>query len=120
MNDENSKQLFRYAVLEWQRKHGIRDDDPSLAMLDLLEIYFRHRPVNGSIGQPPTYAEFRETLEYTERLTKQLGKQASDLVQEVRSVPKLRDELANGKTTAIATVAICAFVAGLLVGRFIL
>jgi hypothetical protein len=29
---------FDYAVAEWRRKHGIRDDDSVLQMLELLKI----------------------------------------------------------------------------------
>lgn len=120
MSDDAHKLALRQAVLEWQRKHGIQDGDPILASLELLEIYFNHRYEHGSISQPPSYAEFRETLEHVDRLTKRLGKHANEMIQEVRAVPKLRDQLRHGRTTALVLMALSALGAGILIGKFLL
>lgn len=120
MSDDAAKLALRNAVLEWQRKYRIQNDDPMLASLELLEIYFSHRYENGPIKQPPTYAEFRLTLEEAERLTKRLSKQAGEMTEELRAVPKLRQELARGKTAAIVIASLAALGAGILIGRFLL
>lgn len=120
MSDDAAKLALRNAVLEWQRKYHIPDGDPLLASLELLEIYFNHRYENGPIKTPPTYAEFRVILEEAERLTKRLTKQAGSVTEELRAVPKLREELAHGKVAAILTTAISALVAGILIGKFLL
>lgn len=120
MSDDAAKLALRNAVLEWQRKYRIPDEDPMLASLELLEIYFNHRYENGPIKQPPTYSEFRLTLEETERLTKRLTKHAGEMTEELRAMPKLREELARGRTAAILTATIAALVAGILIGKFLL
>jgi hypothetical protein len=120
MSDDAAKLALRNAVLEWQRKYRIPDEDPMLASLELLEIYFSHRYENGPIKQPPTYGELRLTLEDAQRLTKRLSKHAGEMTEELRAVPKLREELAHGRTTAILTVALVALVVGILIGKFLL
>ena len=120
MSDPAAKLALDNAILEWKRKHNIRDHDPILANLEILEIYFNHRYANGSIAKhPPSYTEFRDTLEQHERLIRELGKHAGDVIQEVRTVPKLREELANGRIAAIVIASVSALIAGLLIGKFL-
>ena len=60
MSDPAAKLALDNAILEWKRKHNIRDHDPILANLEILEIYFNHRYANASVAkQPPSYTEFR-------------------------------------------------------------
>ncbi len=37
----NDNPEIRSRVLEWQRRHNIQDNDPALALIDLLDIYYR-------------------------------------------------------------------------------
>jgi hypothetical protein len=121
MIDAAAKLALNNAILEWKRKHRIQDSDPILANLDILEIYFNYRYGNGSVmKQPPSYTEFRDTLEQHERLIKQLGKYAADVIQEIRTVPKLREEMAHGNITAIVIASLAALVAGVLIGKFLI
>ena len=120
MSDPAAKLALDNAILEWKRKHNIRDHDPILANLEILEIYFNHRYANGSIAKPPSYTEFRDTLEQHERLIRELGKHAGDVIQEVRTVPKLREELAHGRTAAIVIASVSALIAGFLIGKYLL
>lgn len=120
MSDDAHKMALRQSVLDWQRKFGINDGDPVLASLELLEIYFNHRYEHGSVTQPPSYAEFRETLEHVERLTKRLTKHANEMVQEVRAVPKLTEQLGRGRTAAPILTVLSALSAGILIGKFLL
>ena len=120
MSDPTAKLALDNAILEWKRKHNIRDHDPILANLEILEIYFNHRYANGSIAkQPPSYTEFRDTLEQHERLIRELGKHAGDVIQEVRSFPKLREELGHGRIAAIVIASVSALIAGFLIGKFL-
>lgn len=120
MSEDAHKLALRNAVLEWQRRHGIQDGDPVLATLELWEIYLNHRYEHGSITQPPTYAEFRETLDHTDRLTKRLGTLATEMTQEVRAMPKLPKELFHDRVTALVATAISALLAGVVIGKFLL
>lgn len=46
----NDNPEIRAKVLEWQRRHNVQDNDPALALIDLLDIYYR-QPL---VGQAPT------------------------------------------------------------------
>jgi hypothetical protein len=54
----NDNPEIRARVLEWQRRHNIQDNDPALALIDLLDIYYRqpvvvHAPAaDGRPAQP--------------------------------------------------------------------
>lgn len=37
----NDNPEIRAKVLEWQRRHNIQDNDPALALIDLLDLYYR-------------------------------------------------------------------------------
>jgi len=120
MSDPAAKLALDNAILEWKRKHNIRDHDPILANLEILEIYFNHRYANGSIAkQTALVHRISDTLEQHERLIRELGKHAGDVIQEVRTVPKLREELGNGRIAAIVIASISALIAGFLIGKFL-
>ena len=65
--------VVRAQVLEWQKKYQIRDDDPAMALIDLLAIYgFRPEPgATQQSGQPvvnlPPPEEFKSLLSNSER-----------------------------------------------------
>jgi len=42
----NDNPEIRAKVLEWQRRHNIQDNDPALALIELLDIYYR-KPLEG-------------------------------------------------------------------------
>jgi hypothetical protein len=53
----NDNPEIRARVLEWQRRHNIQDNDPALALIDLLDIYYRQPVVlapaaDGRLAQP--------------------------------------------------------------------
>lgn len=111
---------FDKAVTEWRRKHGIRDNDPLLAATELLKLFFQ----NVKIEVPPdsesaTFAVVRATLQNLNKLGKEFYKEARELTQEIRSVPKLEKELSAGRAIAFLCTAISALVAGVLIGKFL-
>ena len=118
MNDEQNG--FQQAVLEWQHRHGIRDDDPMLASLELLELFFANAKIQIPDSQAANAIEVRAALQQLDRLGKDFSKQARELIQEVRGMPRLRDKLAAGRTTAIILTTLSALVAGILLGKFVL
>jgi hypothetical protein len=112
---------FDYAVAEWRRKHGIRDDDSVLQMLELLKIFF----ANVKVELPPDPASLqlvtvRVSLQTLTQLTKDFSKEARELKQEIREVPQIRQQLAAGRTVAFVFVAMAMLVAGILVGKYLL
>ena len=119
MNEE--KNNFDEAVSEWRRKNGIRDDDSVLQMLELLKIFFQ----NVKIEIPPDTDSIqlitvRVSLQTLTQLTKEFSKEARELKQEIRSVPKITQQLFAGRAVAFMFVAIASLLAGILIGKFLL
>lgn len=112
---------FDAAVAEWRRKHGIRDDDTVLQMLDLLKLFFQ----NVKIEIPPDtdsiqLVTVRVSLQTLTQLTKQLSKEANELTHEIRSVPKVTQQLAAGRSVAFLCIAVASILAGILIGKYLL
>ena len=69
---------IRTRVLEWQKKHQIRDDDPAMAFLELLSIYGRLQS-NAPAGSPasldlsklelPNFEELKLLLSNSEKMS---------------------------------------------------
>jgi hypothetical protein len=119
VNEE--KQGFNEAVAEWRRKHGIRDDDSVLQMLELLKIFFQ----NVKIEIPPDtdsiqLVTVRVSLQTLTQLTKEFSKEARELKQEMRSVPKITQQLSAGRAVAFFCVAITSLLAGFLIGKYLI
>jgi hypothetical protein len=82
----NAEDPLARAVGEWQRKHQIADSDPMIAALELVRIYLRHsRDINSDPAtSPPSFEDFRDTIELLDRRSKAFVQQATDLVGELR------------------------------------
>jgi hypothetical protein len=74
------------AISDWQRKHHIADGDPMIAALELVRIYLRHSHniEDSSDAAPPSFEDFRSTIELLDRCSKAFVQQATDLVGELR------------------------------------
>jgi hypothetical protein len=118
MSEEQNK--FDEALAEWRRKHGIRDDDSVLQMLELLKLFFQN--VKVEIPSDPDSIKLvtiRVSLQTLTQLTKDFSKDAQELKQEIRSVPKVTEELANGRAVAFLCVMVMSLLAGILIGKFL-
>lgn len=82
----NADEPLASAIGEWQRKHRVADDDPMIAVLELVRIYLQHAPVSGDDADsaPPGFEDFRGTIELLDRRSKAFIHQASDLIAELR------------------------------------
>lgn len=72
------------AISEWQRKYHVTDDDPMMATLELVRIYLRETRCNDAESAPPSFDDFRGTVELLDRRSKAFIHQAADLVAELR------------------------------------
>ena len=120
MNSDERNLALQNAVLEWQKKYGIRDGDPMLASLELFHIYLRtHEPsVNGS--RPPTFEEFRESIELLDQRTKTFAKQATELIQELRKLPDTARRMRSGSGLILFLLLLIALSAGIAIGKLAL
>jgi hypothetical protein len=82
----NAHDPLTEAIGEWQRKHHIADGDPMIAALDLVRIYLQHsRKIDdASDTTPPSFEDFRSTIQLLDRRSKAFVQQATELVGELR------------------------------------
>ena len=115
----NADEALQKAVAEWRTKHQIREDDPMLAALDLVRVYLAHAPlpVREAPEVPPSYAEFRETVELLDRRANAFGKQSLDLIIELRRVAGHGTTGPQLSIKLLLLIAALALAAGFLLGR---
>lgn len=82
----NADDPLAHAISEWQRKHRIADDDPILAVLELVRLQLQHARVDrgGDEAAPPSFEDFRSTIELLDRRSKAFVQQATELAGELR------------------------------------
>ena len=84
----NDNPEIRARVLEWQRRHNIQDNDPALALIDLLDIYYRQPVVRAPAadGRPAQPLISSEALSEAVRST--LQPSIDRLVTQVQEIPR--------------------------------
>jgi hypothetical protein len=117
VNDTSRKDALRNAVAEWQRRHGIGDDDPLMATVELWEALLDNTKMPNAAA---AYHQFRQELEQLDRLAKSLTKQSGEVIRELRTVPKVKEELWMFPYFTVFFVAIGALITGMLIGKFVL
>ena len=86
------------AIAEWQRKYGIADNDPMIAMLDLVRIHLRHaHEIDDDPDAPtPPFEDFRSTIVLLDQCAKTFSKQASQILGQLgafaRAVERINRE----------------------------
>ncbi|MFA7343296.1 MAG: hypothetical protein WC003_03225 [Terrimicrobiaceae bacterium] len=85
----NDNPEIRARVLEWQRRHNIQDNDPALALIDLLDVYYRQPVVvqaPAGDGRPAQPLISPEVLSEAVRST--LQPSIDRLVSQVQEIPR--------------------------------
>ena len=101
------------ALSEWQRKHGIADGDPIIALLDLVRLAVTHPPKKDSAASlPPTFEEFRATIEVLDSRSKVFATQSVALIAELRTFSRTAQRLNDGRVAS----CILMLVLGLSIG----
>ncbi len=99
----NENPEIRAKVLEWQRRHNIQDNDPALALIDLLDIYYRQPVVvqaAAADGRSPQPLISPEALSEAVRST--LQPSIDRLVSQVQELPKSGGSQAPANPEALA------------------
>ncbi len=112
-------EALQQAVAEWRTKHQIREDDPMVAALDLVRVYLAHAPlpVREAPDVPPSYAEFRETVELLDRRGNAFAKQSLDLIIELRRTAEHGTAQRQLSIKPLLLIAALALAAGFLLDR---
>jgi hypothetical protein len=122
VNSEDRNLKLQNAVLEWQKKYGIRDGDPLLASLELFHIFLRtsEPSSNGTtVSHPPTFGEFRDSFEHLDQRTKAFTRQAAELIQELRKLPELVKQMRSSRGVILLLLTPGVLVAGIIIGKFV-
>lgn len=98
-NDDN----FAKAVAEWKHKYRIRDDDPMLASLELLELFFQNVKIQIPDSSSATIVEVRSAIQQLDRLAKDFSKQTRELIVELRGTPHLKQATTRRSTRRLET-----------------
>lgn len=107
------------AIANWQRKYRIADDDPILAVLELVRLQLQHARVecDDAVTTPPSFDDFRSTIELLDRRSKSFINQAADLVTELRRFALNVARINRARLTTHLIMTAIGIVVGLLIGR---
>lgn len=108
-------------LAEWQRKHGVADGDPAIALLEIFRIYLQHTLPSSVVvtAAPPSYAEFRETVELLDRRAKCFQDQSLDLLKQMRLSSRGKPESRGAGILSVLVVGALALIVGFLAGRML-
>lgn len=108
------------AIAEWRCKHGISEDDPMLAVLDLVRLAVRH-PAKADVAEslPPTFEEFRTTMELLDSRSKAFVNQSADLIAELRRLAQTVQRLNDNRAAALVLWTVIALCGGIGLGWLI-
>ena len=115
----NADNPLGHAIADWQRKYHIADGDPMIAALELVRIYLEHAPrVDADPNEvPPSFEDFRSTIELLDRRSKSFINQAADLVSEFRRFGQNLARLNRARVITQLALAGLGVVAGVLIDR---
>ena len=108
-----------HAISEWQRKHRIADDDPILAVLDLVRLQLQHARADRERDDlaPPSFEDFRGTIELLDRRSKAFVQQATDLITELRRFGLNLQRLNRARLLTQLVLVMLGVAVGALIGR---
>lgn len=113
-------EMLKAAVLAWQKKYRVNDNDPLLATVELFQIHFANwQGQNQSDHSGSAYDEFRASFEELSGQTKALSKQTSGLIEALRNMPDLTGQLRSYRLSTLWMAAGLAFGAGIGIGKFL-
>jgi hypothetical protein len=109
------------AISEWQRKHHIADDDPIIAVLELVRLQLQHasHERDGAQPPPPSFEEFRGTVELLDRRSKAFISQAVDLIAELRRFGQNIQRLNRFRFAVVVLTTALGVAAGMLAGYWL-
>jgi hypothetical protein len=107
------------SIAGWQRKHGIADGDPMIAMLDLVRVYLQHsRDIDDDPDSPPpAFDDFRSTIELLDRRSKSFIQQSADTMAELRRFAQTVERINQARFLTHIALTGLGVVIGLLLGR---
>jgi hypothetical protein len=118
MNAEHRALALQKAVLEWQKKCGLSDNDPLLGVVELFQLFFGSLETNRARLPEKAFEEFWDSVELLSQRTKMLSKQILALSQILEKTEAGSASLWNGWCQLLLGALL--FAAGVVVARFVL
>jgi len=117
----NSDDPLTDAIAEWQRKHRIADGDPILAVLELVRLQLQHARTHhdDAADAPPSFEDFRSTIELLDRRSKAFAQQATDLVAELRRFALHLRRINGARVLSLILLLIADVTLGALAARML-
>jgi hypothetical protein len=114
----NAEDSLALALSEWRRKHNIADGDPMLAVLDLVRLALLHPPKPRAAGAalPPTFEEFRSTMELLEANAKEFVKQSCAAIVQQRAFAETLQRLNTNTAGTLLMMVVLGLAAGIAIG----
>lgn len=119
MSEHDTTQELRAAIVHWQQKYGIGDDDPAIACVELFDLYVTFLRQRTPDSPPLRFEEFRSTLELLDARSKTFVKHATELTHELRQTAQTHGQLRRVSLLSLILTALATFTAGLLLGRYL-
>ena len=118
----NADDPLARAIGEWQRNHHIADGDPMIAALELVRIYLKHsREIdNDPATSPPSFEDFRGTIELLDRRSKAFVQQATDLIGQLRRFEQNVKRINRERFLVHCIITALGALVGILIDRFLL
>jgi hypothetical protein len=117
----NADDPLAHAIGEWQRKHHIADGDPMIAALELVRIYLKHsrETDNDPATSPPSFEDFRSTIELLNHRSKSFSQQATDLIGELRRCAQNVKRINRDRLAATFALVVLGGLVGALIDRLL-
>lgn len=112
MAEDEGKQTLKNAIGKWQNKYRISEDDPLFCTVELWQILFENCKAEDS------YRRFKVELQQLTNLSKEINQQTAELINELRTVPKIKNDLWLFPYFTVLLVAIATFIIGFFTGKF--
>lgn len=119
MSDDAPTPDLQAAITRWQQKHGIGDDDPALACIELFDLYVASLRARAPDSPPLRFEEFRSTLELLDARSKTFIKHAAELTHELRQTTQTQRRARRVSIVSLLLTASATFIAGLVLGHFV-
>ncbi|MCX8511502.1 MAG: hypothetical protein ORN83_07055 [Chthoniobacteraceae bacterium] len=118
MNAEHRALALQKAVLEWQKRCGLSDNDPLLGVVELFQLFFVSLETNRSVFAEKELEEFWDSVELLGQQTKALNKQVLSLSQILEKTEADGASSWNGWGQLMLSTIL--FAAGVVVARYFL
>lgn len=118
MPPDSYSEDFERAIVEWKKKHQLREGDPLLLCVELFRIHQAHWDAIRR-QELPSFSEFRDSLLHLHQHAAAIQRQAAALTEELRRY-KSASKLIAPSVAGLVLTAIFAAVTGVLIGKFLL